>query len=271
MKRILAILAALVVVLLVAGRFVLVDQLGKRLIVTRPQGPQTPSVPFEALTFQSGGRTLHAFWVPADGPGLLIFHGNAEAISSWSAALNLLHERGIAAMVFDYSGYGASQGEPSVPHFHEDGIAAWRLFREKLPPGRRACAYGLSLGSAVLFDVAPEIKPDCVAVSGAFLSVREVAVIKKVVPRWFVPALPDLLDSLENITRYDGPVLLEAGTEDRLFPPAWAGILAAAHPGAKAILIPGMGHGDPQSHPTAAAWDPVIEFVSAPRTGAEQR
>jgi fermentation-respiration switch protein FrsA (DUF1100 family) len=260
MKRAVAVVVALVAAFF-AARLVLVDQLGKRLIVTRPQGPQTPAAPFETLAFQSGGRTLHAFWVPADGPGLLIFHGNNEAISNWPGALKLLHDRGIATMVFDYSGYGASQGEPSVPHFHEDGLAAWRLFREKLPAGRRACAYGLSLGSAVLLDVAPEIKPDCVAVSGAFLSVRHVVELRKMAPHWVLPLLPDVFDSLENIGRYDGPVLVQAGTDDRLFPPAWAGVLAAAHPGAKSILIPGMGHGDPQAHPTPAAWDPIVDFV----------
>jgi fermentation-respiration switch protein FrsA (DUF1100 family) len=260
MKRAIPLVVVMIATVFV-GRMAITSYLGKQLIVTRPQTAKTPAAPFEAISFQSGGRTLHAFWVPADGPGLLIFHGNGEAISSWAEALDLLRQRGIAVMVFDYSGYGASQGEPSVPHFHDDGLAAWHVFREKLPAGRRACAYGLSLGSGVLLDVAPEIKPDCVVVSGAFLSVREVAIMRKLVPRWIGPLMPDPLDSLQNISRYQGPVLVEAGTEDHLFPPAWAAVLAGAHPGAKSILIPGMQHGDPVAHPTPAAWDPIVDFV----------
>src|SRR4051794_31740335 len=71
-----------------------------------PQGPRTPAtvgLKFEAVTFESRGNKLNAFFVPAEGPALLIFHGNGESISGWVPALKLLHDGGVAAMVFDYS------------------------------------------------------------------------------------------------------------------------------------------------------------------------
>ena len=237
--------------------------LEKRLIRVAGPGAATLQVPSEELSFDSGGRKLRGYWVPAGGPGLLIFHGNAESIAHWSEALALLHEAGIAAMVFDYSGYGASEGPASLANFHQDALAAWRVFREKLPRGRRACAYGLSLGSAVLLEVASELQPDCVVVTSSFLSVREAAVVKRQIPRALMPFMPDALDNLANAARFKGPLLVQHGTDDELFPVAWAKLLQAAHPGARLEIIEGMHHADPVAKPGADNWGKAIGFVKA--------
>jgi fermentation-respiration switch protein FrsA (DUF1100 family) len=259
--------------LLVAAFFGLRLYAGKRLehdmVSVHKQGPRTPAargLVFEDLPLILPDRTLRAFYVPADGPGLLIFHGNGESISGWVDALKILHDGGLAAMVFDYSGFGNSTGEPTLANFHGDALEAWRVFRTRLPAATRACAYGLSLGSAVLLEAAPEIHPDCVAVSGAFLSAREAAVQLHRLARWQAWILPDALDSLDNVARFGGPLLIEHGSDDEKFPPSWAQTLAKAHPGAQVEIVKGMRHGDPVAHPSAAAWDPVIRFVKSETT-----
>jgi fermentation-respiration switch protein FrsA (DUF1100 family) len=252
----------------VGGRMYLLRRMEMDLIKVHRLGQRTPAARgllFEELPIDSGGRALRSFYVPADGPSLLIFHGNDEAISSWVDALELLHRAGVAAMVFDYSGFGASQGEPTLAHFHEDGLAAWHAFRVRAPAGERACAYGLSLGSGVLLEVASELSPppDCVAVSGAFLSARAAAVHLGEWPRWASWLLPDALDSLENVRELRAPLLVEQGSEDGMVPVAWAAKLAGAHPGAEVAIVKGMHHGDPVAHPSEASWGPVIRFVKS--------
>src|SRR5438270_10329053 len=229
------VLLALFAAAFFGARFYAIKHLESHMIHPHAPGSRTPqarSLPYEDLPIDSHGRTLRSFYVPADGPALLIFHGNGEAISGWVDALKLLHDAGLAAMVFDYSGFGGSQGEPSLDHFHEDGLAAWHVFKTRAPAGVRACAYGLSLGTGVLLEVAAELEPppDCLAVSGAFLSAREAAIQLHHLPRWASWVLPDALDSLENVGRIRAPLLIEHGTEDELFPTSWAGTLAAAHP-----------------------------------------
>jgi|ERR1041384_7617248 fermentation-respiration switch protein FrsA (DUF1100 family) len=237
---------------------------------THKQGPRTPAtrgLVYEELPIDSEGRTLKSFYVPADGPALLIFHGNGESISGWVDALALLHKANIAAMVFDYSGFGNSPGEPTFANFHQDGLAAWHTFRVRVPGGARACAYGFSLGSGVLLDVAAELspKPDCFVVSGAYLSLRDAAVAMHRVPKWGAWLLPDAQDSLENIGRFRGPMLIEHGELDERFPPQWAAKLAAAHEGAQTVVVPGMHHADfVVVHPDEKAWRPVIDFVKPP-------
>jgi len=265
MRR-LGFIAVLIAAAVFGARLFAVHLLEQRMIQVHPQGQRTPrarGLVYDEIPIDSDGRKLRSFYVPADGPGLLVFHGNGESISGWVEALKILHDAGIAAMVFDYSGFGNSPGEPTLAHFHDDGIAAWRAFRERLPAATRACAYGLSLGSAVLLEVAADLSPapDCVAVSGAFLSARAAAVRMKGLEQWQSYLLPDVLDSLENIARVRGPVLIEHGSEDEMFPVAWAQRLAAAHPGAQLEIVKGMHHADPVAHPSAVSWDPVIRFV----------
>ncbi len=260
--RWIALLAA-VIAAFFGGRWLALHELERRMIATHRQGPRTPHALFEEVPLVLRDRTLRAFYVPADGPGLLIFHGNGETISGWAPALDLLHQNGIAAMVFDYSGFGNSSGAPTLSNFHDDAIEAWHAFRTRLPAATRACAYGLSLGSGVLLEAARELSPppDCVVVSGAFLSVRAAAVQMHALREWQSWLIPDALDSLENIARVRGPVLIEHGSGDAIFPPAWAAKLAAAHPGAQVEIVEGMRHADPVAHPSAASWDPVVRFV----------
>lgn len=257
----------------VGGRIYLLRRMEMEMIRVHRQGPRTPAARgllFEELPIDSGGRALRSFYVPADGPSLLIFHGNGEAISGWVDALELLHRAGVATMVFDYSGFGSSPGEPTLAHFHEDGLAAWHAFRVRAPAGAPACAYGLSLGSGVLLEVASELSPppDCVAVSGAFLSARAVAVQLGKLPRWASWLLPDALDSLENVRELRAPLLVEHGAEDGRFPAAWATKLAEAHPGAQLAIVKGMHHADPVAHPSEASWGPVIHFVKSAEPSA---
>lgn len=261
---------AAVAALCLGERFYALRLAERRMIRTHRQGPRTPAarnLVFEELPVDSEGRALKSFYVPADGPALLIFHGNNEAISGWVDALALLHQNGIGAMVFDYSGFGDSPGEATFAHFHADALAAWRAFRVRVPGGARACAYGLSLGSGVLLETAPELqpRPDCLAVSGAFLSARAIAAEKRLLPAWGTWLLPDLLDSLENAGRTRIPLLIEQGAEDEMFPPAWAKQLGAAHEGAQVVIVPGMHHADPVAHPSETSWRPVVEFVKGGR------
>ncbi len=274
MKRSLLVLALVLLAALgFASRPFLVSRIERGMIKVHGPGSRTPAtrgLAFEELRIHSGDRTLRAFYVPAESalaPAVLIFHGNSEAISSWVEALKLLHDDGVTTMVFDYSGFGASTGAPTLAHFREDAFAAWHVFRLRLPAASRACAYGLSLGSGVLLDVASELvpPPDCVATSGAFTSARDAAVLFHRVPRWARLLLPDVLDNLEGAARLKAPLLVEHGERDELFPVAYAERIAAAHPGAELAIVPGMKHGDPVAHPSEAAWASVVAHIKAQR------
>ena len=138
---------------------------------------------------------------------------NGETISGWVPALGVLHQAGLTAMVFDYSGFGDSQGPPTIENLRQDGRAAWAAFRGALPTGTRACAYGLSLGSAILLTDAAELQPapDCIAVSGVFPSSLEIWMSNGRAPKWAKWFLPDPLDSESAARNVRSPLLVEQG------------------------------------------------------------
>ncbi len=139
------------------GRAYAYHRLQRSMLKVRPQSQKTPlqyGAPYEELSFPSEWRTLKSFYV-APPPGehkaaVLIFHGNDESIASWSPVQGYLYQHGLGSMVFDYSGFGHSDGTPTIDHARADGLAAWAVFKDHLPPGTRACGYGLSLGTGVL-------------------------------------------------------------------------------------------------------------------------
>lgn len=257
------------VALVLGARRIAFERLQAPKFDLRKQGSKTPGtfgLAFEDVTLDSGGRALKAFYVapPPGGPAVLIFHGNGESISSWTPVQKLLFDHGVGSMVFDYSGFGRSQGPARVENFVRDGSVAWSAFKSRLAQGTRACAYGLSLGSGVLLEAAPALQPapDCLAIWGGYTSLVGAAVRSKRLPGWMAPLLPDALVSVQNIAHAPVPVLVEHGGQDELFPPADAQALAAAAPqGSRLLILPGYTHGQPVIRPDEGAWVPVVALV----------
>ncbi len=85
------------------------------------------------------GLNLHGWWFPArqESKAIVIFlHGNGENISSHFAAVSWLTEYNYDVFIFDYRGYGASQGEPDLDWVvtdifqafdYVDGMNEWKL------------------------------------------------------------------------------------------------------------------------------------------------
>ena len=212
---------------------------------TPPAGTQRPDAlgaPSQQLTFLSGGRRLHASWVgaaDARAPALLVFHGNDEELSQWAAVQARLHAAGIASFVFDYSGYGASAGRPTLARLREDGLAAWRELVALTPQASRRVVLGFSLGSAVLLDVAPRLqpRPQGLVIGAGFASAREMAVSVGLVPDWAAWLLPDLWNNEERIAEVQLPLLILHGRNDELIPVRDALRLCRAAPGPRRLVL----------------------------------
>jgi fermentation-respiration switch protein FrsA (DUF1100 family) len=226
---------------------------------------------FEDVGFESGGKALHGWWIPADaqasalvnGDSLIYFHGNGGSIGANAAHACRLSRVGFGVLIFDYRGYGNSEGGPPTENrVYEDAEQAWQyLLRRQVAtraqehPGRaqneapnyrgRTVIYGHSLGGAVAIEMAKR-HPEASAliVESTFTSIREMArqsPMFRFFPTWLI--LNQHMDSLTKIASVRMPVLLIHGTSDGVVPSTMAEQLYAAAPGRKQILlVTGAGH-----------------------------
>lgn len=99
-----------------------------------------------------GKEVLHGWLLPGREPvcgSILFLHGNAENISTHIASVYWLPEERFNIYAFDYPGYGASSGTPSV----EGTLATFDLLlaqiRREQGADARIVVYGQSVGAAL--------------------------------------------------------------------------------------------------------------------------
>lgn len=117
--------------------------------------PETLGYRYESGYLESEpGEKIHYWYFPAeDRPAsavVLHFHGNAQNISTHFLMSAWMVRHGYDVMVFDYRGYGRSDGNPSPENTYRDALAALehagRKAREQSVP---LIILGQSLGGAV--------------------------------------------------------------------------------------------------------------------------
>ncbi|MEO5346382.1 MAG: alpha/beta hydrolase [Magnetococcus sp. YQC-9] len=132
---------------------------------------------YEELHFESEGHRLHGWWIPhaPERPVILFMHGNASVISGLKNHVELFRRLGLGVMLFDYRGYGLSEGEPSEAGVYADSEAAWNHLTRKLGiDAQRILFYGHSLGGGAATWLALRHAPRALILEGTFLSVPAV-------------------------------------------------------------------------------------------------
>ncbi|MFH0907646.1 MAG: alpha/beta hydrolase [bacterium] len=117
------------------------------------QTPAARSLKYEDVTFTSpDGTRLNGWFIPAvsNAHGTVIhFHGNAQNMTAHFTFADWVPEAGFNLFVFDYRGYGKSEGRISRRGVYEDSVAAIRYVqgRADVDPDR-ILIFGQSLGGA---------------------------------------------------------------------------------------------------------------------------
>jgi fermentation-respiration switch protein FrsA (DUF1100 family) len=198
------------------------------------------------LSAEDGTRS-HAWYCPCDKPRayILYAHGNGGNLSYESALLKYFQEDlHVSALVFDYRGYGRSEGVPTVKGVLEDARAARSILARRVAiKETQIVLMGRSLGGAVVVQLAAESPARGLIVESAFSSLRDMASYYYPKLAWLVP--PDKLDSVSQIARYKGPLLQSHGDADRTVPYALGlKLFKAANQPKRFVAIPGGDHND---------------------------
>jgi fermentation-respiration switch protein FrsA (DUF1100 family) len=215
-----------------------------------PAGDWKPvGLKFEDAWFNAeDGTRLHGWYCPCDKPRAVVLyaHGNAghlahraELMKYWQSELRT------AALIFDYRGYGRSEGVPSVEGILQDARAAQKFLAERAGVTKTQIVLaGQSLGGAVAVDLAAQVGAGGLILESTFSSLKDVASHHYPKLAWLVP--PGKLDSVSQIAKFKRPLLVCHGDADRTIPFALGEkLFKAANEPKQFIRIRGGDHNDP--------------------------
>ena len=140
--------------------------------------PGDMSMEFEDVTFEADdGVKLTGWYIPAENAEYTIFfcHANAGNLAHRLDTLNTFNSMGISTFIFDYRGYGNSQGKPTEKGTYLDALAAWRwLTQEKNVDPETIIIFGRSLGGSIATNLASKVQANSLVVESSFTSYADV-------------------------------------------------------------------------------------------------
>ena len=174
-----------------------------------------------------------------------------------------------SVLVFDYRGYGRSEGVPSQAGILEDARAArrWLAGRAGVPE-RDIVLVGNSLGGAVAVDLAARGGARGLVLENTFSSLAELT-------EWHFGRLASLLvtrtlDSKSKIGSYAGPLLQTHGDADTVVPyESGRRLFDAANGPKRFVAIPGGDHNDPPTREYLVALERFLKAL--PASGPEHQ
>lgn len=221
--------------------------------------PAHLNLPYEMVWFPSeNGREIFAllFKTNLQPKGIAVhFHGNFGNVSNHFIGSSFLIHHGFDVLVFDYQGYGASEGRPSPARTVGDGVAALKLAAslDRNPSGG-VVVLAQSLGGAVAIPaMAREPVARAAVIQSAFTNYRVIArdVLKRSWITWILyPVYPQLLwtryEPMRWLDRLPAmPLLFIHGDRDRVIPIRMTRALFERAKEPKTLwIVDGAGHND---------------------------
>jgi fermentation-respiration switch protein FrsA (DUF1100 family) len=221
------------------------------------KGDYQAAFPVEDVFFTAAdGTKLHGWMIPffdQQQPSqryVLYCHGNAENVSS----ANKHSGRGVAKVmseamkanlfIFDYRGFGKSEGHASEQGIKQDTDAAmkWLCERFQIQPAD-VIVEGFSIGGGPAVYVAASQGAKGLVLQRTFSSLPDVAAKR----HWWAPVrwmMRNRFDSAKLIADYYGPLLQSHGEEDQVVPIEFGRKLFQACPSPKKTFFsrPDMDH-----------------------------
>ena len=220
--KILLLLATLVVGMVLFIRFIEI----RSLYCPLKEIEETPSqygMKFEEVLFRTQDQVELKAWYVFSNSGkespfvFLLSHGNGGNIGHRLEKISILRELGVDIFIYDYRGYGHSQGSPSERGLYMDAMAAYKyLTQDRKIAQNRIILYGESLGGAVTWDLARKVESAGVISEDTFTSIAEMS-------KRYYPWIPRFLirsryDSLSLVGEIHTPKLIIHSVDDDIIP-----------------------------------------------------
>ena len=194
------------------------DISGRELVTT----PRSIGIKYDSIRLTTQDNvSIHGWFIPHEHQRAVVLfcHGNAGNISHRMNTIEMLHDMGLSIFIFDYRGYGESEGKPTEQGTYNDADAAWNfLIKDKHYAASEIIIWGRSLGAAIAAHLAAKEDPvKGVILESTFTSVPDLG-------KEFYPLLPVQMISRfqyatkQHITAINSPVLLMHSRDDEIIP-----------------------------------------------------
>jgi len=176
---------------------------------------------FESVVFKSGdGLQLSGWYIPAKNSKftMLFCHGNGGNIMHRLDSISIFCNLGLDCFIFDYRGYGSSEGKADEEGTYLDVMAAYKWLREeKKISADNIIVFGRSLGGSIAAQLASKVKVEALIIESAFTSYVDIG--KKFYPympvRWFARFGYRTIDYVKDI---NCPVMIIHSRGDEIIP-----------------------------------------------------
>jgi len=226
---------------------------------------RTSGLPLQDIWFTAAdGVRLFGWYVepPRAHSVMLWCHGNAGNLIHRLGNLAHLYAAGFAVFVFDYRGYGRSEGRPSEAGLSRDAHAAYQQVRARGVRPERLLIFGRSLGAAVAGTLAASNPAAGLMLESCFPSVEAMARhhYYGLPLHWLLSSRFRLIDAIVAVHM---PVLVIHGDQDDLVPLALGReVFEAARPPKSLYVIAGAGHNDTYAVGGRRYFERLVQFAA---------
>ena len=189
-------------------------------------------------------------------------------------SINMFNKMGLNCFIFDYRGYGNSEGKPTEEGTYLDAMAAYKwLTEEKKVSGQQIILLGRSLGASVAAQLAGKVEVRTLIVESAFTSYARIgAKFYPYMPvRWFARFNYNTVDYLRKIRC---PVMIIHSRNDEIIPFEFALELYQAANEPKELVEIFGSHNDGflvSSEIYKKAWEKWVEFLNRRQIQAQHQ
>jgi uncharacterized protein len=224
-----------------------------------------PSNTEETWLITADNIKLNAWFLHAPQPSkgtVLYSHGNGGNLTYVRGVAQDLVAHGLDVLIYDYRGYGRSEGSiPSETELNLDGDAAYDfLTKTRGVKIEKLAIYGLSLGTTVSTDVASRRPCGALVLEAPLSSASDMtSTMLPILPRALHWIGKNKFESERKISSVKCPVLIAHGDADEMIPTEQGRkVFAAANEPKKLMIIPHGKHWLPSVN---GYLDSVSEFI----------
>jgi fermentation-respiration switch protein FrsA (DUF1100 family) len=222
-------------------------------------------LPVQDVWFKAAdGVKLHGWYIPSEEAvaTLLFFHGNAGNITHRLENIFFLHHLKLNVFIFDYRGFGRSEGDPDEEGIQLDSQAAYDTVLTQ--PGVSVDSlfvFGRSLGGVFAAYTASKNPAAGLILESTFTNAVDMAdKMMPIIPSWYISAE---LNTQGYVAQLKIPKLFIHGTSDTIIPFTLGRELYKAAPQPKEFYsIVGAGHNNTWRVGGKEYFDTIKAFIT---------